>query len=100
MWLDEKSYYLVFIGLCILFATGLLTRWLLTYLKMPARLPESFWLWMGDMFGIQDAEGQIGLEIWTGLGFSFIVVLFSAVVGRFVWRGIQYVLTNKDRSRG
>lgn len=81
----KKTIRFSLVGLWILFATSLLTRWILTHLKMPANLPESFWLRLGDAFGVQDVEGQIALEVWVGLGSSFIVVSLLTLVGRFLW---------------
>ena len=92
----KKTIYFSLLGLWILFATSLLTHWLLTHLKAPASLPESFWLWLGDIFSIQDAEGQVALEIWFGLGFSFIVVSVCTLVGWLVW---QNTLTNRSSGR-
>lgn len=85
----NKALRFSLIALWILSATGFLARWLLTQLRMPANLPESFWLWLGDVFGVQDAEGQVALEVWAGLGFSFIVVSLLTLVGWLLWHRIK-----------
>ena len=86
----KKAFRVSLIGLGVLLATGFLTRWLLTDLRMQADLPESFWLWLGDVFGVQNTDyEQQALEVWVGLSFSFIVVSLLTLVGWFLWRRIK-----------
>lgn len=85
----NKTLRIGLIALWVLVATGFLARLLLTELRIQANLPESFWLWLGDLFGIQDAEGQVALEVWLGLGFAFVVVCLLTLIGYSLWQRIK-----------
>ena len=85
----NKTLRISLIALWVLVATGFLARLLLTELRMQANLPETFWLWLGDLFGIQDAEGQVASEVWLGLGFSFVVVCLLTLIGYSLWHRMK-----------
>lgn len=84
-----KALRIGLIALWLLFSTGFLARWLLTQLRMQANLPESFWLCLGDVFDIQDAEGQVVLEVWLGLTSSFLIMSLLTRLGWLLWHRIK-----------
>lgn len=53
-----------------------------------------FFLWMGNMFGVQAADGASGLSFWVYLSVSFIIVLVVTLFGLFLWHRAQNALTH------
>ncbi len=78
------------IGVWVFFAASFMTRWLLTNLVVQAKLPEYFWIWLGNIFGVEDAEAQVALEVWLGLAFSFAFVSLLTWLFLFLWRRVQF----------
>lgn len=53
-----------------------------------------FLLWLGDLFGVQAADGKTDLAFWVNLSVSLIAVLAVTLLGWFFWRRIQNALTH------
>jgi hypothetical protein len=74
------------IGVWVFFAASFLTRWLLTDFVVQTKFPESFWVWLDNIFDVHDVEAQVDLEIFLALGFSLIFVSLLMWVCLFLWR--------------
>ncbi len=72
-------------SLSVLLATGLLARWWLTNPDAIPRFPASFWVWLGNIYGVQNGEEFADLETFVALGLSFVVVLLVTSLGGLLW---------------
>lgn len=48
-----------------------------------------FLLWLGYLFGIQAADGKVGLAFWVNLSVSLISASAVTLLGFFLWRHIS-----------
>lgn len=82
------------VTLWVLLAAGFLARWWLTHPDAIPRFPTSFWIWLTDLYGAQNAEEVADVEMWVALSISIIVVSLFTLFGRLVWHHIKTALTH------
>lgn len=73
-------------ALGILLATGLLARWWLLHPEVIPRLPSKFWIWLGNVYGVESGEDFADLELAVALVIVFVAVLMVAVLGGALFR--------------
>lgn len=87
----KKELRAALIGLWVLVATFFLARWWVTSdsARLLPNFPDTFWLALDNLFGVQSPEGQFGVAIVVGFILSFVVVSAFTWLGFFLWRRIQ-----------
>lgn len=75
-------------GVSILLASGLLARWWLSHPDAIPRFPESFWVWLGNIYGVENGEDFSDLETIAASGVSLLIVLSIFALGRLLWSRI------------
>lgn len=63
-----------------------MARWWLHHPDAIPRPPESFSIWLLDLYGAKNAEDVSNAEILFSLGVSLIVVTLLTLFVRFVWQ--------------
>ena len=89
----KKTFRYGLVSLWILFTTGYLTRWWLTNPDVTPRFSESFWIWLSNLYGAQNAEEMADLELFVGLVMFFIIVTLLTLFIWFIWCLIKKSLT-------
>lgn len=92
----NKTITRVLVAVWVLAATIALARLILVRPDLFPKVPESFSLWAIEVYGSTNGEELADLEALLALGFSLIVVLFSTVLCRFIWRRAGRSTENAD----
>ena len=84
----KKTMRVSLIGLWVLFATWLLTRWWLTHPDEFPHIPESWALWLVNL--LYDTQNEIvDVELLVSFVLSFVIVSLLTLVGWFLWRRVK-----------
>lgn len=69
----------------VLVATVMLARFWLTYFYLFPQMPESFAIWLVDLYGATNAEEVADVETLLALSVALVIVLAVTVLGRWGW---------------
>ncbi len=81
----NKGLRLGLVCLWTVIATLITTRLWLMHPDSVPRFPESFWIWLIEIYGSQDGEELANLEMLVTLSISFVLVLVLTITARAFW---------------
>jgi hypothetical protein len=85
----KKFVHFSLIGLWILLVTILLASWWLHQPNIFPHVPDSFWIWLHDLFGVEDAETALDVAMLVVFTWSLCFVSFVTWLGLFLWNHLK-----------
>lgn len=85
----KKAVCVFFAGSGFLLAAYVIARLWYAYPDVIPRFPESFWIWVSDLYGAQNAEDMGDAAMMVGLILSSVIVFLLILVVRFLWHRIK-----------
>ena len=76
----------ILIAIWVLFATLALARFWLKYYYLFPLIPESFAIWLTDLYGATNAEEVADVEILLALSGAFVIVALVTAAALWAWR--------------
>ena len=95
----KKGFRLGLTCLWIVSATLIITHLWLTHPDSVPRFPESFWIWLIEIYGSQNGEELANLELLVTFSISLVLVSVLTFAAWVFWHRyrLQTILTNAVR---